>query len=440
MFITNKSSNNAKKWFSWYVGNVPSFHSGRFVEHNGEHIPADAQTLKMAKQVVEDWVFLITNEMEYNDDAKQVEEFFNDSDNDMSLFLAGVLTTGQGLAICLKPDENQPAELVLFDKRYYETVREEYEGKMERGYRVSLGDNKVLVVLNDINILIKRDLLTGTDKIVESPFKPAKELTFIKDLEYPEGKSIYADAIDVLQEIDLTYTDLNTDRDFSKPMILVGDQGYMSKITPPTFEELQADENAQPKVTQWLHKGKRMFKALATPNQSKEMPIEKVNFDMKIESYVKALNTHLSLFSKKCRLGDEYYSFDKATNSIKTATEIIDKNSDIARNLKKLRDIYKTFLWELYEQVEGTLLQDTFIKFGDGIMTDDRYERDMALKEYDTFAAVDLAINYLVEYKGYTEEEAKRIMLNEYISDENSILDVTKEGDVAVATDEGIDG
>lgn len=411
--VSKDTKTNATEWLSWYHRNQNDLYPTRKVEQNGDYTAVDTLSLGMAKDVCADWVFLLTQEIEFNDDFKNVEEFFNKTDAD--LLIEGTFATGQGLAVYL--DDT----LAYYNASQYEYRNEKIDGVAVEVLVVELEDNKELI-LND-KLAILRDLTKANDHYYKLNYKPYKFLTFLKDLQYPNAKAIFADSIDVIKQIDLTYTDMNDDREFSKPMVLMANEAYKMSIEEPTPAELTKDENAQPKIRQWIHKGKRIFKGFNWNGKNGAPPITKVDFNMQVDNYIKALNAHLSLLSKKCKLGQDYYTFDKATNSIKTATEVIDKNSELARNLRKFRNTYKKFMKEFYEQVFNVELDEDYCFFGDAILTDDKYERDMALKEISEFDSEYLAIEYLIKYKGYSKEDAQQALSGQQYQDEEVISD-----------------
>ena len=391
---------NSKKIYtslsSYYLKNG-EFYTDNVIEHNGCYLTRNMQSLRMPKIVVDDWAKLLLSETELIDET--YKEVLDINSMDHKLFIKTAFIFGQALAFYADND------IMYFAPLNYDMVN---------GVLVIEYDKYEYKIVEQNNRWFVNKYEKETGKLSKSwklNYKPYEILIFQNDIEFSQGKSVFYDAIDVIEQIDLTYTDMNDERDMSKPMIVASEETFETSIEVPDDVEDKNPEQVKEaiKYTTWMPKSKRIFKGLK--GNLDKIPLQKFTFDMQNDKYAEQLDLHLSIFSKICKLGNDYYSFNKLTKQVeKTATAVIDKQGDLASSLADFRLAYKQFLKQFYKNVFGQELDDNFIMFGDGIYRNDQYERDINLKEIVELQIPELEIEYLVRWLGYEHEEAERIV------------------------------
>jgi A118 family predicted phage portal protein len=235
-----------------------------------------------------------------------------------------------------------------------------------------------------------------------------------KDMNSPQGTSIYRDAMSQLPELDRTYTSLCWEIESGKAAVFIADDMVPS--------EVGADGKLHDKLNQLE---RRLYRKVEGGKSGKDL-LEKYSPDLRVEQLNAALKTQLSVVCMLCHLDAGAYVYDQAAQAV-TATEVRTKQQqtygtivDIQDNMIRpfVGDLIDTIrlvqvLYEVKEQIPDDILLG--FDFGDSILVDEGTDRMNAQTEVATGLRSKLA--YLMDYRGMTEAEALEEIKR--ITDEN---------------------
>lgn len=215
----------------------------------------------------------------------------------------------------------------------------------------------------------------------------------------PMGVSIFANAIDVLESLDLKYDSYANEFVLGRKRILVAPEMLSNADGNPTFDPSDA-----------------VFYQLPEDYfaQSGKEPIHELNMDLRVEAHSKAIQDDLNYLSVKCGFGSEHYRFEGG--QVKTATEVVSENSDMYRTLRKHELVLNEALQELIHIIirlgiaigVPQLSEDVniTIDFDDSIIEDKDAERRRD-REDVSMGVMSLA-EYRAKWYGETEEQAQQ--------------------------------
>lgn len=213
----------------------------------------------------------------------------------------------------------------------------------------------------------------------------------------PMGIAIFANALDILRGLDMTYDSYCNEYEMGRKRVFVAPEMVKNRDGSLAFD---------PEDTVF-------YKMPEDYNEkSKEGMIHEMNMELRAEDHSKGINDGLNYLSLKCGFGTERYKFDGS--GVKTATEVISENSDMYRMLKKHEIILNDAITELIRiiirlgiAIGLPLQQDTEISidFDDSIIEDKQAERQQDRQDVAMGA---MAIwEYRAKYYNETEEKAK---------------------------------
>lgn len=213
------------------------------------------------------------------------------------------------------------------------------------------------------------------------------------DPDSPMGIAIFANAIDVLEGIDLVYDSYCGEFRLGKKRII---------IPQSMLQLMQEDDNA------WLafDDNDTEFYGLKDDNLTE---IKEINMELRTEAHDQALQRFLNLLSEKCGLGNDRYDFEGG--GVKTATEVISEKSELYQNRKKNELIIEAAIQDMcaaIAEIQGHKEKfEATIYFDDSIIEDSEAKRTrmQALVTQGKFPLW----RFLYEYEGYSEQEAKEI-------------------------------
>lgn len=212
----------------------------------------------------------------------------------------------------------------------------------------------------------------------------------------PMGVALFANAVDTLRKIDLTYDSYANEFDLGRKRIFVAPELLDDKYGNPTFDTSDTVFYRLPEDY------------LKDTNEA----IKEVNMELRVDAHSKAIDDDLNYLSVKCGFGTQRYRF--VNGSAQTATQVISENSDMYRSVQKHELILDEVLKELIRiiirlgiasRVEG-LNEDTdiTIDFDDSIIEDKQTERNEDRK--DVSMGVMSLSEYRAKWYGETEEKA----------------------------------
>ena len=218
------------------------------------------------------------------------------------------------------------------------------------------------------------------------------------DLDSPLGISVFANAVDTAQQLDLAFDYLADELETSRRKI----------ILPASMIKSYFDSTSKRKDL-YYDKNERVYVAFDAEEQ-KDMAPTAIDFPLRVDDISKTINVLLAIFSKQCGFSDGFLSFD--STSMKTATEVVSENSKTFRTKQNIETSLTATLVPFLEALKGigpeygvaTTDMEYAIHWDDSVIEDrnsratywnTRIEKGTALLE-DALVAMD----------GITEEEA----------------------------------
>ena len=210
---------------------------------------------------------------------------------------------------------------------------------------------------------------TGSDKrqfVIDRP-NIANNVNYL----LPTGIAIYANAIDVLQGVDIAYDSYVNEFKLGKKRIMVKPSAAQYLDGTPAFDPDDVVFYVMPEDTE--------NGAVVTP----------IDMTLRTAEHNTGIQDQLNILSSKCGFGETYYRFDGG--SVATATQVISENSTMFRTVKKMEIVLEQALVELCRillrlgntATNAGLNEDVEISidFDDSIIEDKQtdFSRDMQL-------------------------------------------------------------
>lgn len=378
-------------WTDYYKGFVPDFHA--YKEWNGaKNAERKLRSLGMAKKVCEDYADFIYNpetkivvDDSYQERLDEILEKTNfekeinfNIEKGYALGTLGIVTTiidgeptiQMATADMMYPivDDYSSGWAIISEYRpniYYISV---HYNEIDNKYRV---DNYVIDFReNENGEVITEDVLQSEYNVLhsyeyEEPMlhiiKPA--IANNKDFTTPYGISIYGNALDELQTVDIAYSSLSTE-------LKIGKMLKFGMISAVHFNEDGAvfpDEEGyyiDPK------EGDKTFSDGTT--------VKTHSPTLRTQEMINTLETNLNLLGRKCGLGDNAYSFEEGTIYTNTA-QVVSTNSKFYRTRQKhlviveealVSMVRALYLLDRNRQYTG----DVSVEFDDSIIHDKEQE------------------------------------------------------------------
>ena len=364
------------EWKSWYQGNVKGFHSYRV--RNGESVVnCKRYSLGMGKKLCEDWANLLMNEkVQITLEGQKEQEFidrvltennFTVKVNEMQEMKTALGTVAY-IPRVVGQEVSESGEIVpgnasgiVLD---YVTIENIYPLAWQNGYIsecafssvVTRGGHDYLylqihhkedsggyVIENRIyrydNEQLADELLTnvkGFERIPPVVHTGSDKRQFVIDrpniannFNYllPVGVSVYANAIDVLQGVDIAYDSYVNEFKLGKKRIMVKPSAAKYLDGEPVFDP-----------------GDVAFYVLPE-DVSDGAVITPIDMTLRTAEHNTGIQDQLNILSSKCGFGETYYRFDGG--SVATATQVISENSTMFRTIKKHEIILNDAIIEL---------------------------------------------------------------------------------------------
>lgn len=380
-------------WQQWYRGLVPSVHN--YTQYNGRRrLRRTRKTLGMAKTVAEDWASLALNEkvqisVNKASAQKRIDEVLRENDfrvrANQLLELTYALGTGAmveyldgervridyiraGMIYPLRWENGTITECAFAseqvagkEKRIYLNIHRLEQGRYvieNHLFRESGGAIGELTLPEGVQAEVR----TGSAVPRFQILKP--NIANNLDPEAPFGLSVYANALDQLEHVDLIFDSYSNEFRLGKKRITV----------PITMARMQMEQDGT--VTPVFDDNDTEFFAVPQDGQN-PAKIEEHNMELRADAHEKGIQTALNLLAWKCGFGTKRYNFQDG--QIKTATEIISDKSDLYQNLKKHELLLENALVGMVDAIAdmlhlGTL--KTTVCFDDSIIEDSGTERE----------------------------------------------------------------
>lgn len=364
------------EWKSWYQGDVKGFHN--YTVQNGERqVKCRRYSLGMGKKLCEDWADLLMNEKVQITLEGQKEQDFIDlvlTENNFTVKanemqeLKSALGTVAYVPRVIGQEISESGDIVpgnasgiVLD---YVTIENIYPLSWQNGYISECafssevtrggkdylylqihrrGDNGNYVIENriyryDNEQLADEQLVnvkgfenippvvhTGSDKrqfVIDRP-NIANNVNYL----LPTGIAIYANAIDVLQGVDIAYDSYVNEFKLGKKRIMVKPSAAQYLDGTPAFDPDDVVFYVMPEDTE--------DGAVVTP----------IDMTLRTAEHNTGIQDQLNILSSKCGFGETYYRFDGG--SVATATQVISENSTMFRTIKKMEIVLEQALVEL---------------------------------------------------------------------------------------------
>lgn len=461
---------NISIWRDWWMGYYAPFHTFAEVGLDGKKKERKLYTLKMAKQVCEDWASGLLNDelhIAIDDEASETyilgekddaEEGKEDKTPKKDIF-KGVLRNnafrqqgnrlieksfafgtgafvlraenmklGRNNKIISNPDINIRIEYLSADHIIPLSV---HAGKITEVVFASevlqLGEKMIYlethrlvdgqyVITNEYfkveeGSLIKQELpggileemTTGGNVPLFSIVMPNIENNIAPGA--PLGISVFANALDNLEGVDLAYNNFN--KDFK----LGGKKVFMnSRIVRrnENGETITPDDVAQ---QLFVETGDDLI-----DDDGTKKFIQEHNPSLRVSENVEGIQAQLDLLSFKCGLGTKFYHFNSGTGAVQiTATEYMGGRQDLTRNTGKhslivedaLESLIRSILWVKKELGGGDADPETKIEIdlGDSFISDSASERAQDMQ--DVREGIMNKWEYRAKWYGESDDTAK---------------------------------
>lgn len=411
-------------WFRWYRGKVPSFHTYR--QYNGmRRLTRERKTLGMAKTIPEDWANLALNEkvkITVSDGALdlKIHEVLEKNNfrvrANQLVELAFALGTGgfveytdseeirvdyirAGMIYPLSWVNGEVKECAFGSERVCGQEKQIYLNihRLEQGTYVI--ENHLYrrqgTILTEIDLPegVAREVYTGSTFPRFQLIRP--NIVNNIDPDCPLGISVFANAIDQLEGLDLVYDSYVNEFRLGKKRIIV----------PLSMSQMQMQEDGI--ASPVFDDNDTEFYAMNLGTGHSEKTIEEIDLNLRYEAHEAALNTALRLLSAKCGLGNDRYRFEQGT--AKTATEVVSENSDLYQSLKKHEIPLEKAIRDLCQAIASMLGEErpfeVTVNFDDSIIEDKPAEQ---LRDQQQVRDKLMAVwEYRKKYFGEDEDQAK---------------------------------
>ena len=364
------------EWRSWYQGDVKGFHN--YIVQNGERqVKCRRYSLGMGKKLCEDWANLLMNEkVQITLEGQKEQDFidmvltennFTVKANEMQemksalgtvayvprvigqeISESGDIVPGNASGIVLDyvtieniyplSWQNGYISECAFssevtrggkDYLYLQIHRREDNGNYVIENRIYRYDNEQLADEQLVNVKgfenIPPVVHTGSDKrqfVIDRP-NIANNVNYL----LPTGIAVYANAIDVLQGVDIAYDSYVNEFKLGKKRIMVKPSAAQYLDGTPAFDPDDVVFYVMPEDTE--------DGAVVTP----------IDMTLRTAEHNTGIQDQLNILSSKCGFGETYYRFDGG--SVATATQVISENSTMFRTIKKMEIVLEQALVEL---------------------------------------------------------------------------------------------
>ena len=364
------------EWKSWYQGNVKGFHNYRV--RNGESmVNCKRYSVGMGQKLCEDWANLLMNEkVKITLEGQKEQEFidkvltennFSVKANEMQEMKSALGTVayvprvvGQEISESGEIVPGNASELVLD----YVTIENIYPLSWKNGYisecafssavtrdgkdyvylqihRKEDNGNYVIEnrIFNNSSEMLSEERLEnvkGFEKVPPLVHTGSRKRQFVIDrlniannYNYllPTGISVYANAIDVMQGVDIAYDSYVNEFRLGKKRIMVKPSASKYLDGQPVFDTNDVAFYVLPEDTG--------DGAIITP----------IDMTLRTAEHNTGIQDQLNILSSKCGFGETYYRFDGG--SVATATQVISENSTMFRTIKKHEIVLEQALVEL---------------------------------------------------------------------------------------------
>lgn len=422
-------------WKQWYRGNVNDFHNRKVKMADGTTQNEEVYTMNMAKKVCEDFARLLWSEktkieLGNKKNTNKLWEILDSKKNSFSInlpkFIEKVFSIGAG-ALVEYLDNDEPiidyidGDIVL----PYKYTNSYIYGMLTVSRSTEIEDDKTLYITrltyheyDGINYTVYNELYTS-DKEDElgkeidfsnrypniiNPYVIQTETPHFQilypnlannyDTGSPLGISIFANAIDNLRALDLKYDSFVREFELGKKRIMVDPTSLKARTN--------VDENGNVNYVKYFDANDKVYVAV---EGMEGQPAKEIDFNLRTQEHIDAINSELNWLSTNVGLGKNYYKFDG--QSVKTATEVVSENSDTFRSKTSHQAVLNDVIHDLVKSIcelAGIKATNINIISDDSIIEDTNMEREKDRKEVSM--GIMSKAEYRAKWYGETIEEA----------------------------------
>nr|DAU67680.1 MAG TPA: portal protein [Caudoviricetes sp.] len=402
-------------WNEWYSGSVKDFHFYNVKMADGKTVEKERRTLNMPKKVCEDfskleWSEKVEIKLDTNKSTEKLMNVLDSKENAFSvnfpMFLEKEYALGTMVTVEYKKDDKTlidyiDGDVVLpykYSNGYINGIitvsrSVEEEGKKKKYYNLLTYheyENGVYKTLKELYVS-KEEKELGEEINFKSIYPDVKEFEQIVtehprfqvwklpiannlDTGSPFGISILANQLDKFKNIDIKYDSFNHEFVTGKRRVLIDKTALKGEVKG-------VDENGKPIMVSYFDTDDEVYVAI---KGMENQPVKDINFDLRVQPHIDAINTELNYLSAGVGLGNGFYQFDKT--GLKTATEVVSENSDTYRTMVHHRIPIYDCLYDLIAticEMENIPYNEISINLDDSIIEDTDNIRKQALTEYN---------------------------------------------------------
>ena len=432
-------------WSKWYKGKVPSFH--RYYVYNGQKkVYRERLSMKMAKQVCEDWASLLMNEkvkiVVHN--QKEMDKLLMDMDfwnkaneaveKGFALSMCALVINVNGLKVVESEEQQEVLETIIDPANTYLDLSTYTASHLvpitwENGKCVECGfvnedtdktttvvhlrdeDTKQYEIYKKVeyrNNSEKKDEITVLATGSKNPWFIIihPRITINLEVDSPYPISIFANSIDTLKAIDVKYDSYNVEFMQGKKRTYVS--AKLDEVDKETGEVKNSFDPDDTVIYQ--------LPAGTTVNGEEKALVVNVTDALRAAEHSQAIQDELNFLAKQTGLGVDYYRFEKGR--VMTATQVISEKSDTFRNMKKHEGILEkgliTFIKSImYASNECTNIhfdnaEEVEVQFDDSIIEDKTTEKDNDRKDVES--GIQSKLEFRMKWYGEDEATAKKAL------------------------------
>ena len=429
-------------WEEWYKGSVNDFHYYKTQLADGTTCDCERLTMNMPKKLCEDVSKLLWTEktqisLSTQKATKRLWEVLNNKENSFTLnfpiFLEKSLAVGNGALVEYKSRDKTiidyiDGNLIIpykytnsyingmitisrftdnasngkkiyythityheFEEEEYKKYNELYKSKNENelGKEVDFGS-----MFSDI----ENPYIVKTKTPYFQIFRP--NLANNLDMASPMGISIYANSIDRFKSIDLKYDSFMNEFELGKKRIVVDSTALKAKVdTTP---------DGKVKYVQYFDKNDKVYQAISG---MENQPAKEIDFKLRAEEHINAINADLNWLSSNVGLGANFYKFNGTSISTKTIKEVMSEHSEAFRTKEHHQIIVDDVIYDMVSaicEIEGIKTNSITIVHDDSIIEDKDSERISAQQEVNQ--GLRSRKDYMMTVRGMNKEQAEEAL------------------------------
>lgn len=220
------------------------------------------------------------------------------------------------------------------------------------------------------------------------------------DFSSPLKISIFANSFDRLKSIDEKYDSFRKEFTAGKKRIVVSPRALKARK--------DIDENTgEPRTVRYFDTDDDTYVAIDGVEMDKQQPVKEINFDLRTQEHIDAINAELNWYSSNIGLGSNFYKFDGV--SVKTAKEVMSENSEAFRCKEHHQLVVHDAVYDLVAaicELEGIETTSINITSDDSIIEDKETRQMRSMQEVSQ--GLKSKKQYLIDEKGMSEKEAEK--------------------------------